>query len=78
MGCVLLQEKEEPGLGEQLKTQICDNVTMYAQKYDEEFSAQLPRFVTAVWHLLTTLNNLVKYDLVSKNHWTPVQSCVSS
>jgi len=55
---------EEAGLLEQLKSQICDNVGMYAQKYDEEFAAYLPKFVTAVWKLLVTTGNQPKYDLV--------------
>ena len=28
---------EKAGLGEQLKSQICDNICLYASKYDEEF-----------------------------------------
>ena len=59
------QDEEEAGLLEQLKSQICDNVGMYAQKYDEEFAAYLPKFVTAVWQLLVTTGNQPKYDLVS-------------
>jgi exportin-2 (importin alpha re-exporter) len=37
---------------------------MYAQKYDEEFTEYLPKFVTAVWKLLVTTGNQPKYDLV--------------
>ena len=59
------QDEEEAGLLEQVKSQICDNVALYAQKYDEEFSPQLPQFVTAIWHLLLTTGQQVKYDLVS-------------
>jgi exportin-2 (importin alpha re-exporter) len=67
--CKLLDNnsEEEPGLVEQLRTQVCDNITMYAQKYDEEFAPHLPRFVTAVWNLLTTLGNQLKYDLLVSN-----------
>lgn len=45
---------EEAGLGEQLKSQICDNICLYASNYDEEFRPYLPQFVTAVWNLLVT------------------------
>lgn len=45
---------EEAGLGEQLKSQICDNISLYASKYDEEFRPFLPQFVTAVWNLLVS------------------------
>lgn len=62
-----LQDEEEAGLLELLKSQICDNAGLYAQKYDEEFQPYLPRFVTAIWNLLVTTGQEVKYDLVSKN-----------
>ena len=52
-------------MNEYIKSQICDNVALYAQKYDEEFAPFLPQFVTAVWTLLTNTGNLVKYDIVS-------------
>lgn len=54
---------------ELLKSQICDNAALYAQKYDEEFQPYLPRFVTAIWNLLVTTGQEVKYDLVSKTVW---------
>ncbi|CAN7996022.1 unnamed protein product [Ixodes hexagonus] len=60
-------EDQEAGLLEQLKSQICDNVGLYAQKYDEEFQKYLPGFVTAVWHLLTTTGPQVKYDILVSN-----------
>lgn len=49
---------------ELLKSQICDNAALYAQKYDEEFQPYLPRFVTAIWNLLVSTGQEVKYDLV--------------
>lgn len=49
---------------EQLKSQICDNIALYAQKYDEEFQNYLPQFVTDVWNLLVSTNLQPKYDLV--------------
>uniref|UniRef100_A0A023GFX0 Exportin-2 n=1 Tax=Amblyomma triste TaxID=251400 RepID=A0A023GFX0_AMBTT len=61
------EQDEEAGLLEQLKSQICDNVGLYAQKYDEEFQAYLPGFVTAVWHLLTTTGPQAKYDILVSN-----------
>lgn len=61
------QEDEEAGLLEQLKSQICDNIGMYAQKYDEEFRPYLPEFVRAVWNLLVTTGQQVKYDLLVSN-----------
>lgn len=61
----VFQDEEEAGLLELLKSQICDNAALYAQKYDEEFQPYLPRFVTAIWNLLVTTGQEVKYDLVS-------------
>lgn len=65
----ILQTKdaEEAGLLEQLKSQICDNVALYAQKYDEEFQPYLPDFVTAIWHLLLSTGPQVKYDMLVSN-----------
>ena len=62
---VVLKGEEEAGLLEQVKSVICDNVAMYAQKYDEEFAPHLPQFVAAVWNLLINTGQQVKYDLVS-------------
>lgn len=61
------EDEEEAGLLEQVKSQICDNVALYAQKYDEEFSQHLPQFVTAIWNLLVTTGQQVKYDLLVSN-----------
>ena len=58
------KDEEEAGLLEQVKSVICDNIAMYAQKYDEEFAPHLPVFVTAVWNLLINTGQQVKYDLV--------------
>jgi len=60
-----LQDREEPGLMEQVKAQICENIAMYAQKYDEEFSSHLPGFVTTVWNLLINTGSHVKSDQVN-------------
>lgn len=61
----LLKDDEGPGLLEQLKAQVCNNITLYAEKYDEEFQPYLPLFVTSVWNLLVTTNQDPKYDMVS-------------
>lgn len=49
---------------EQLKSQVCDNIALYAQKYDEEFQPYLPQFVQVVWSLLVSTGLQPKYDLV--------------
>lgn len=58
------QSEEEAGVMEQLKSQVCDNIALYAQKYDEEFQPYLPQFVTDVWSLLVSTGLQPKYDLV--------------
>ncbi|KAK7791230.1 hypothetical protein R5R35_001387 [Gryllus longicercus] len=65
--CLKTSDDEEPGLLEQLKSQLCDNVALYAQKYDEEFQPYLPQFVTAVWNLLVSTGLQPKYDLLVSN-----------
>ena len=62
---MFLKDDEGPGLLEQLKAQVCNNITLYAEKYDEEFQPYLPLFVTSVWNLLVTTNQDPKYDMVS-------------
>ncbi|XP_076182593.1 chromosome segregation 1 [Ptiloglossa arizonensis] len=59
--------EEEAGVIEQLKSQVCDNIGLYAQKYDEEFQPYLPLFVTAVWNLLTSTGQQPKYDSLVSN-----------
>ena len=58
---------EEAGLNEELKSQICDIVSLYASKYDEDFPQFLPQFVTAVWNLLVTTGKEPKYDSLVSN-----------
>jgi exportin-2 (importin alpha re-exporter) len=61
------EDKEEAGPIELIRSQICDNIALYAQKYDEEFQPYLPQFVEAVWNLLTTTGTDAKYDLLVSN-----------
>lgn len=65
---ICLKGEEEAGVIEQLKSQVCDNVGLYAQKYDTEFQVYLPEFVTAIWNLLTTTGQQPKYDSVSTKY----------
>lgn len=58
---------EEAGLLEQLKSQICDNVSLYASKYCDEFDVFLGSFVETIWKLLQSTGTEVKYDLLVSN-----------
>ena len=55
--------EEEPGPMEQLKSAICDNITMYSMKYDEEFQPYLQPFVGVVWNLLVNTGHQMKSAL---------------
>ncbi|RWS29395.1 exportin-2-like isoform X1, partial [Leptotrombidium deliense] len=57
-------DEEEAGLLEQLKSQICENIGMYAQKYHDEFAQYLAGFVNAVWSLLMSTGIEPKYDIL--------------
>lgn len=60
----LIQVEEEAGVTEQLRSQICDNLGLYALKYDEEFGTYMPQFVTDVWELLVKTGIQTKFDSV--------------
>lgn len=63
--CLHTGEDEEAGILEQLRSQICYNLGLYAQKYDEEFGKYMQQFVTDVWELLVKTGIQTKYDAVS-------------
>jgi len=64
---LVTDDTEEAGPLERIRSQVCDNVALYAQKYDEEFKDFLPNFVDAIWNLLTAAGNDVKHDLLVSN-----------
>ena len=45
---LLITDDDEPGALEELRSQICDNIGLYAHKYEEEFQPYMQQFVTAV------------------------------
>lgn len=63
--CLHTGEDEDAGVLEQLRSQICYNLGLYAQKYDEEFGNYMQQFVTDVWGLLVKTGIQTKYDSVS-------------
>merc|ERR1719419_2106444 len=60
-------DDDEPGVFEDLRSQICDNIGLYAHKYEEEFQPYMQKFVEAVWNLLMNHGAEVKYDLLTSN-----------
>lgn len=67
---------DEVGVLEQVKSQVCENISLYASKYREEFEPYLQRFVTAVWGLLSTATLALKYDQMV-SHAIQFLSCVA-
>lgn len=65
VACLQTGDDDESGVLEHLRSQICDNLCLYAQKYDEEFQPYMQQFVTVVWELLTKTGNQTKYDAVN-------------
>jgi len=64
---LLVTDDDEPGVMEDLRSQICDNIGLYASKYEEEFEPYMSQFVTAVWNLLLSTGTETKYDLLVSN-----------
>jgi len=64
---LLHSQTDEAGHLEQVKSQICDNISLFAQNYGENFADYLPKFVTAVWNLLVTTSLEQKYDILVSN-----------
>ena len=57
-------DDEEASPLEMIKSQICAIAGMFAQKYDEDFSDYLPKYVQSVWGLLVTTDAKPKHDLL--------------
>lgn len=64
---LLHSQTDEAGYLEQVKSQICDNISLFAQNYGENFGDYLPKFVSAVWDLLVSTSLESKYDLLVSN-----------
>lgn len=59
-------DDEDAGVLEHLRSQVCENICLYARKYDEEFKPYMEQFVTAVWELLVKTSLHTKYDAVRR------------
>lgn len=65
--CLHTGDDEEAGVLEHLRSQVCENLGLYAQKYDEEFETYMSQFVTDVWELLVKTGIETKYDSLVSN-----------
>ncbi|KAF9416074.1 hypothetical protein HW555_006486 [Spodoptera exigua] len=63
-------DDENPGVMEQLRTEICECAALYALKYEEEFAPHAPAFVTCVWTVLLATGPQAKYDALVSNALT--------
>lgn len=57
-------DEDEATVLEQVKADTCEVLTLFATKYDDDFSAVCPGFITSVWNLLSTVGAQSKYDLL--------------
>ncbi|KAB5575721.1 CAS/CSE protein [Coniochaeta sp. 2T2.1] len=57
-------DDEETTPVETLKTDICEVLTLYATKFDDDFTPFAEQFTSAVWHLLSTIGPEKRYDLL--------------
>lgn len=56
------EKEESPGLLHKIQSNVCINLNLYIEKYEEEFANFLPVFVQDVWTLLAKTGNQPKYD----------------
>ncbi|VDL61902.1 unnamed protein product [Hymenolepis diminuta] len=66
-------------LVEQVKSQVCDNIALYATKYASDFTNYLPEFVKDIWEMLISMKNTKdpKYDTLIGNALDFLSSVVS-
>eukprot|EP00475_Leptophrys_vorax_P017510 TRINITY_DN24152_c0_g1_i1.p1 TRINITY_DN24152_c0_g1~~TRINITY_DN24152_c0_g1_i1.p1 ORF type:complete len:984 (-),score=244.54 TRINITY_DN24152_c0_g1_i1:24-2912(-) len=64
---ILPAKNQTAGPLEKLQSVICEIVSLYSSKYEEEFEDFIQGFVNAVWQLVTRLNESPEYDQVIVN-----------
>lgn len=64
---IIFKSDDETGVLHQIQSQICENISLYAQKYEEEFSSYMRTLVTIIWKLLIKTGSQAKYDTVKLN-----------
>ncbi|POS76247.1 importin alpha re-exporter [Diaporthe helianthi] len=57
-------DDDEASALENAKADICEALTLFTTKYDEDFSGYCERFITSVWNLLSNLGPDKRYDLI--------------
>jgi exportin-2 (importin alpha re-exporter) len=57
-------DDDEATVLENVKAEICEALTLYTTKFDEDFSPFASQFMQAVWTLLSTVGPEKRYDLL--------------
>jgi len=55
-------ENESVGLLTRVQVSVLNNLNLYCEKYEEEFTPFIQQFVTQVWQLILTTGNDAKFD----------------
>jgi hypothetical protein len=58
-------QSNEPGVLDQVKTEICRAVALYADNYSDDFKPFAPQFALTIWSLLTRLDLSASFDEVT-------------
>ncbi|CAF0730448.1 unnamed protein product [Adineta steineri] len=58
----LHSNNNDPGILDQVKTEICRCIALYADNYSDEFKPYAQQFALTIWSLLTRLNLSPSYD----------------
>jgi len=67
-----IKDSDEAGPLERLRSQICDNVAMYAQKYDEEFQVRISIASFYLFHCyVELLRIIILLEIISILKLTP-------
>ena len=71
-----LRQTNDPGVLDQVKTEICRVVALLADNYSDDFKPFAQQFALAIWSLLTRLNLSPSFDEVTSdaNHCRSVSS----
>lgn len=58
-------EEDEATPVETLKSDICDALQLYTNKYNDDFGAYVPSFTESVWNVLSSLGPQKRYDILA-------------
>ncbi|KAK3327683.1 CAS/CSE protein [Cercophora scortea] len=58
-------EEDEATPLETLKSDICDALQLYANKYDDDFGEFVPEFTNVVWNVLSSVGPQKRYDILA-------------